>query len=1039
MTAANPGLNADPSSTTVTFDDDFTTFVSSPDVGAAGWMTEFFWGQRDSQGAAAWDSETEYYSDSSVGINPFRDQNGILTITAAPATPGISTPAGSGDTYTSGLMTTYNSFSQLYGYFEVRAKLPGGVGMWPAFWLLPTSGAWPPELDVFEFFGASSTTAVETSHYSDGTGANLGTEFFTNVPSATTTFNTYGVDWEQNTITWYVNGVAVAQTPTPADMDTPMYMLLNLAVGAADDTLVGAADGQTAQMQIEYVRAYSSLNGGSPQLVTVAYYLANCSTLNGTPFSISDTAANIVANLSVLNANAGEISSITLTNGTVQVSVATFLANTAVLALIGSEVVIANTAANFVANLSAPNAAAGEISSITLTSGNVQVSASTLLPNTAVPTLVRSGVVIADTAANVSANLSVLNADAGEISTITLTSGTVQVSVATFLANPAVLALIGSGVVIADTAENIAANLSVLNADGGEISSITLTSGTVQVSVATFLANTAALTLLGSGVVIADTAANVSSNLAALNNVIVSAIVLGAGPQSLTVTAADATADPSVLAEISAPGGLTIHVVDTAAEVATLTTADIAALQAGGATVVVAGSRPDGSVDVHSYAPGETWFDLSYASEVDFYSASGQIVSSTYYDATGAVVGDQTFDGASGYTISIDGSGEAIDLSGDGAVAMTGSNDPLAVAGGTGNVIILATTNHSRYTVSGDNCKFNLSAAQASIIGSNDQVGLDGSALGAVSLYETNGVWDTVTGSNGNITVNCSQASILGGNDQIYLDGSSSDAVSLYDTCGAWDTVNGSNGSVTLTNAEASVFGGNDWVYLDGSSSDAVSLYSTGGAWDTVTGSDGSVTLTAAQASILGSNDWIYLDGSASDAVSLYDTYDAWDTVIGSNGCVTLTSAQASIIGGGETVYLNGPSSDAVSLYATDGNWDVLYGSNAAVTLNGSQATVIGSNDTVYLNSGSTTTLNGSGENLVLQQASYGNIWVCGFNSSDVLTFSESDWSSFSALLSSGNITQSGANTIIRLDASDSVTLYNVTMSSISPSQFKFV
>lgn len=254
LSVKNFQMSIDTSSMKMTFDDEFSTFTSSAD-GSKGWMTKFPYGGIAARTLPS-NNETEYYSDSSVGVNPFTNKDGILTITAAPAHAG-ETPAGSNLTYTSGLMTTYHSFSQLYGYFEVKAQLPSGAGFWPAFWLLPADNTWPPELDVFEQLGGS--TIYQSVHTNVGK-FNDHTSIVTNVQTATSEYHVYGVDWEPNYITYYVDGVAVGQLATPADMNKPMYMLLNLAVGGTG-SWPGAADGVTsAQMKIDYVRAYASTN-----------------------------------------------------------------------------------------------------------------------------------------------------------------------------------------------------------------------------------------------------------------------------------------------------------------------------------------------------------------------------------------------------------------------------------------------------------------------------------------------------------------------------------------------------------------------------------------------------------------------------------------------------------------------------------------------------------------------------------------------------------------------------------------------------------
>jgi beta-glucanase (GH16 family) len=234
---------------TLTYDDEFNSFASSPD-GSNGYRTTFYFGGRSLPS----NGEQEYYSDSSVGMNPFSLQNGALTITAAPG----SNPKGL--RYNSGLITTEGMFSQTYGYFEIRATLPEGAGMWPGFWLLPTDKSWPPEIDVLEAFGAPNAkgeggsnhvhVGAITSDYSTGGGG----DWVTVTANIFTGYHTYGVDWEPDTITYYFDGQEVYHVKTPSDMNKPMYMLANLTVGG---NWSGPAAGETGRMKIDYIRAYS--------------------------------------------------------------------------------------------------------------------------------------------------------------------------------------------------------------------------------------------------------------------------------------------------------------------------------------------------------------------------------------------------------------------------------------------------------------------------------------------------------------------------------------------------------------------------------------------------------------------------------------------------------------------------------------------------------------------------------------------------------------------------------------------------------------
>jgi hypothetical protein len=332
------------------------------------------------------------------------------------------------------------------------------------------------------------------------------------------------------------------------------------------------------------------------------------------------------------------------------------------------------------------------------------------------------------------------------------------------------------------------------------------------------------------------------------------------------------------------------------------------------------------------------------------------------------------------------------------------------------------------------NATFKLSGgAQASVIGGGDTINFTGGSGNAASLYSTGGNWDTVNASNGAVYLNSSQASINGGGDLIGLYGSG-DAVSLYGTSGNWDWIVASNSSVYDYSSQISIWGGGNLVGVYGSG-DFVSVWATSGNWDWMVASNSTVYDNSAQTSVWGGGDTIGLYGTG-DFVSLWATSGSWDWVSGSDGTVYVNSAQTNVWGGGDTVGFYG-SGDIVTLYATSGNQDWLSGSNSAINFQGAQASLWGTGDTLtFGGSSNTASLYGTSEALDFQQA-FGQDVINGFASTDTLQFSKLDFASWSAL--SSHMSQSGANTVITLDATDTVTLTNVAMTSLTASEFKFV
>ncbi|RVD50169.1 MAG: glycosyl hydrolase family protein [Mesorhizobium sp.] len=275
-------LPIDMSAMKLSFSDEFNSLNLHNDQGGT-WDTNFSWGAPNgstlsNNGELQWYIDANYAPTSSV--HPFSVNNGVLTITAAQAPADIK-PLINNYEYTSGIITTHDTFSQTYGYFEMRADLPENAGAWPAFWLLPEDGSWPPELDVVETRGQDPNSLIMTAH-SNETGTHTKVSSTVNTMD-TAGFHTYGLLWTPDKLVWTYDGVQVAEAATPSDMNKPMYMLADLAVGgfagAPPDHLA-----TPAEMKIDYIRAYTLDNAPASALHltsnTATHSIAN-STLHG--------------------------------------------------------------------------------------------------------------------------------------------------------------------------------------------------------------------------------------------------------------------------------------------------------------------------------------------------------------------------------------------------------------------------------------------------------------------------------------------------------------------------------------------------------------------------------------------------------------------------------------------------------------------------------------------------------------------------------------------------------------------------------------
>ena len=237
----------------MTFNEDFKKLDISSSGPAKPWIAHTPW--NGDFGDAAFDNP---------GPNgPFSlSQNGLL----------ITAHKDSGGKWHSGLIASVDQdgpgnhgFSQRYGYFEMKAKLPTGPGTWPAFWLIGTDKSKSSsEIDVIEYYGAFDNYFHTTEHVWVNGDDQLSREYKSEIPHGILSrqFNTFGVLIEPDQTSFYFNRQQFWTTPTPPEYRQPMYLLANLALGGG-----WPIDQLTSPqiMEIQYIRAYQKAPTASKQ------------------------------------------------------------------------------------------------------------------------------------------------------------------------------------------------------------------------------------------------------------------------------------------------------------------------------------------------------------------------------------------------------------------------------------------------------------------------------------------------------------------------------------------------------------------------------------------------------------------------------------------------------------------------------------------------------------------------------------------------------------------------------------------------------
>lgn len=203
-------------------------------------------------GAGGWgNNELQYYTSRPENVIV---QGGVLKI-------NILKEAYMGSNYTSARIITKNKFTLQYGRVDIRAKLPAGGGTWPALWMLGANyetSAWPAcgEIDIMEHVGNDLNKIHGSLHHPGHSGGNSdsGTVI---IPTATTQFHVYSLEWSSTTIKFYVDNVVyyTFNNSSGLPFNNPFFFIFNCAMGG---NFGGAVDPAitVATMEVDYIHVF---------------------------------------------------------------------------------------------------------------------------------------------------------------------------------------------------------------------------------------------------------------------------------------------------------------------------------------------------------------------------------------------------------------------------------------------------------------------------------------------------------------------------------------------------------------------------------------------------------------------------------------------------------------------------------------------------------------------------------------------------------------------------------------------------------------
>ena len=237
-------------------DPEYTNLVWEDNFDVNGKPNSENWGYDIGTGQNGWgNNEKQYYTNR---LDNASVENGVLSITA-------KKEGYQGSEYTSARLLTQDKYEFTYGRVEIRAKLAGGGGTWPAIWMLganfPDVG-WPAcgEIDIMEYVG-NNPGFIQSALHNPSSYGNTVNKKTKSISNETDEFHIYSMVWSEEQISFYLDGERYyTYRPAVQDgnnwpYDNPQFLILNVAMGG---TLGGDIDPTFTEstMEIDYVRIY---------------------------------------------------------------------------------------------------------------------------------------------------------------------------------------------------------------------------------------------------------------------------------------------------------------------------------------------------------------------------------------------------------------------------------------------------------------------------------------------------------------------------------------------------------------------------------------------------------------------------------------------------------------------------------------------------------------------------------------------------------------------------------------------------------------